>query len=205
MVKIKDIFNRSVFKRSIKFMILAVAITIATTVITYIINLNLEEISEGMGNNLPDQVRESEGLKKVWSFIVNNGFIVPLQMFILALIPIQFLYLLNIILTVALPGVLFGIALQANFKKGLAIIISAAPHYVFEVFAFCLFAAVLFKLNQIVRGKIRSVFKKDGTRTSLIKYVLWTVRVYAVLILPIIIIAAFLETYIADIILNLFE
>jgi len=204
-VKIKDIFNRSVFKRSIKFMILAVAITIATTVITYIINLNLEEISEGMGNNLPDQVRESEGLKKVWSFIVNNGFIVPLQMFILALIPIQFLYLLNIILTVALPGVLFGIALQANFKKGLAIIISAAPHYVFEVFAFCLFAAVLFKLNQIVRGKIRSVFKKDGTRTSLIKYVLWTVRVYAVLILPIIIIAAFLETYIADIILNLFE
>jgi len=204
-VKIKDIFNRSVFKRSIKFMILAVAITIATTVITYIINLNLEEISEGMGNNLPDQVRESEGLKKVWSFIVNNGFIVPLQMFILALIPIQFLYLLNIILTVALPGVLFGIALQANFKKGLAIIISAAPHYVFEVFAFCLFAAVLFKLNQIVRGKIRSVFKKDGTRTSLIKYVLWTIRVYAVLILPIIIIAAFLETYIADIILNLFE
>src|SRR5690625_7056628 len=85
-------------------------------------------------------------------------------MFILALIPIQFLYLLNIILTVALPGVLFGIALQANFKKGLAIIISAAPHYVFEVFAFCLFAAVLFKLNRIVRGKIRSVFKKDGTR-----------------------------------------
>src|SRR5690625_8019478 len=114
-----------------------------------------------MAYNLHYKVSESEGLKKVWSFIVNNGFIVPLQMFILALIPIKFLYLLNIILTVALPGVLFGIALQANFKKGLAIIISASPHYVFEVFAFCLFVSVLFKLNQIVRGKIRSVFKKD--------------------------------------------
>lgn len=205
MVKIQNIFNKSVFKRSIKFLIFAVAITIIATVITYIINPNLGETNEGLGNNLPDQVKESEGLKKVWSFIVNNGFMVPLQMFILALIPIQFLYLLNIISTVALPGILFGIALQASFKKGLGIIISATPHYVFEVFAFCLFAAVLFKLNQIVRGKIKSIFKKDKTGTSLVKNILRTIKIYVVLILPIIVIAAFLETYIADIIFNLFE
>ena len=95
-VKIQNVFDKSVFKRSIKFLIFAVAITIGATVITYIINPNLEEITEGAGKNLSDQVKESEGLKKVWSFIVNNGFMVPLQMFILALIPIQFLYLLNI-------------------------------------------------------------------------------------------------------------
>src|SRR5699024_8565234 len=106
---------------------------------------------------------------------------VPLQMFMLALIPIQFLYLLNIISTVILPGILFGIAIWVNFKKGLGIIISAIPHYMFEVFAFCLFAAVLFKLNQAVRDQVRSVFKKDETGTSLIKHVLWTIKTYAVL------------------------
>jgi len=112
---------------------------------------------------------------------------------------------LNIISTVTLPGILFGIALQASFKKGLGIIISAIPHYIFEVFAFCLFAAVLFKLNQVVRDKVRSVFKKAETGTSLIKNILGTVKIYAILILPIIILAAFMETYIADIIFSLFE
>jgi hypothetical protein len=204
-VKIQNELNKSLFNRSIKFLMFAMAITIIATVITYIINPNLGEINEGLGNNLPDQVKESEGLKKVWSFIVNNGFMVPLQMFILALIPIQFLYLLNIISTVALPGIFFGIALQVGFKKGLGIIISATPHYVFEVFAFCLFAAVLFKLNQIVRGKIKGIFKKDETGASLVKNILGSLKIYVVLILPIIIIAAFLETYIADIIFNLFE
>lgn len=120
MVTIPNVVNKTVFKRSIKFLIIAVVLTTVATVITYIINPDLKEITEGIGNNLPDQVKESNGIKKVWSFIVNNGFMVPLQMLILASIPIQFLYLLNIISTVSLPGILFGIALKANFKKALA-------------------------------------------------------------------------------------
>ena len=52
---------------------------------------------------------------------------VPLQMFILALIPIQFLYVINIILTVSLPGILFGIGLQADFIKGFELIIASHP------------------------------------------------------------------------------
>ncbi|KKE77531.1 stage II sporulation protein M [Oceanobacillus caeni] len=205
MVTIPNVVNKTVFKRSIKFLIIAVVLTTVATVITYIINPDLKEITEGIGNNLPDQVKESNGIKKVWSFIVNNGFMVPLQMLILASIPIQFLYLLNIISTVSLPGILFGIALKANFKKGLGIIISTIPHYIFEVYAFCLLAAVLFELNQVVRVKIRSVFKADEVETSLIMKVLETIKIYFLLILPIIIMAAFLETYIADIIFSLFE
>ncbi|MEK5068646.1 stage II sporulation protein M [Sporosarcina sp. FSL K6-1508] len=205
MITIANIIRETGLKRSIIFFIFAVAITIIATVITYIINPDIKEITEGIGNKLPDQVKESEGIKKVWSFVVNNGFRVPLQMFILALIPIQFLYLLNIISTVALPGILFGIALQVNSIKGLGIIIATIPHYAFEVFAFCLFASVLFELNQVVRVKIRNVFKADEVGTSLIKKVLETIKIYAILILPLIIMAAFSETYIADIIFGLFE
>lgn len=205
MITIANIIRKTGLKRSIIFFIFAVAITIIATVITYIINPDIKEITEGIGNKLPDQVKESEGIKKVWSFVVNNGFMVPLQMFILALIPIQFLYLLNIISTVALPGILFGIALQVNSIKGLGIIIATIPHYIFEVFAFCLIAAVLFELNQVVRVKIRNVFNADEVGTSLIKKVLETIKIYAILILPLIIMAAFSETYIADIIFSLFE
>src|SRR5699024_1801977 len=113
----------------------------------------------------------------------------PFQMFILSLIPIQFLYFLNIIITVFLPGVLYGISLQESFGKGLSLIVSSVPHYVFEIFAFSLFAAILFKFNK--------------SKQYFIKNLLDVVKTYVIFVLPIIIIAAFLETYIADIIFEL--
>jgi len=194
-----------VFKRAVNFFIFAAAITIIATIITYIINPDLKEVMGGLENRLPDQVKESTGIDKVWSYVVNNGFTVPLQMFILALIPIQFLYVINIISTVSLPGVAFGLVLQVNFRKGFDIIISSIPHFIFEVFALCLLAAVLFELNQVVRVKIRNLFKKDKEGISFIKKLLETIRTYAIFVLPTIIAAAFLETYIADIIFNLFQ
>ncbi|MBY0600478.1 MULTISPECIES: stage II sporulation protein M [Bacillus] len=201
---ISNVINKVIFKRAINFFILSVALTVIATIITFIINLDLKEIMEEIGKKLPDQVKEPTGIEKVWSFIVNNGFIVPLQMFILALIPIQFLYVISIILTVSVPGVLFGIALQVDFKKGFGMIISTIPHYLFEVFAFCLFAAILFELNKFIRIKLKIIFKKDKERVSLSKKILEVIKIYIVLTLPIIIVAAFLETYIADIILDLF-
>ncbi|MFD0769056.1 stage II sporulation protein M [Bacillus sp. CGMCC 1.60114] len=196
--------NKIVFKRAINFFILGVALTVIATIITFIINPDFKETLEGVGNRIPDQVEKVTGIKKVWAYIVHNGFIVPLQMFILALIPIQFLYVIHIISTVSLPGILFGIVLQADFKKGFGIIISTIPHYLFEVFAYCLFAAILFELNKFIRIKLKMMFKKDKERVSLSKKILEVIKIYIVLTLPIIIVAAFLETYIANIILDLF-
>ncbi|PFJ85774.1 hypothetical protein COI97_28150 [Bacillus cereus] len=201
---ISNVINKVVFKRSINFFILGIALTIIASIITFIINPDLKDIMENVGKRLPDQVKKSTGIEKVWSFIVNNGFMVPLQMFILALIPIQFLYVINIISTASLPGILFGIVLQANFKKGFGIIISSIPHYLVEVFALCLFAAILFELNKFIRIKLKNMFKKNKERVSLSKKILEVIKIYALLTLPIIIVAAFLETYIANIILDLF-
>lgn len=200
-----SLINKSLFKRSVNFFIVAVSITLLAMIITYLINPDLKETMEGVGNRLPDDVKESTGIAKVWSYIVNNGFMVPLQMLVLSLIPIQFLYFINIILTVSLPGILFGIALRGDFGEGFKIIISSIPHYVFEVFALCLLAAVLFKLNRVVRTKIRNIFKKDKYKVSFIREGLASIKVYLYFALPIIIIAAFLETYIGDIIINLFH
>ncbi|MGG3889653.1 stage II sporulation protein M [Metabacillus fastidiosus] len=200
-----NVVNKIVFKRAINFLIFAVTITIIVAMVTYIINPDLKETVRGIENSRSDQVRESIGLDKVWSYIVNNGFMVPLQMFVLALIPIQFLYVMNVILTVSLPGILFGIGLQADLNKGLGIITSSVPHYIFEVFALCLFAAILFELNKAIRIKVKSIFKKEKKGISLNKKFLETIKIYVVLTLPIMIVAAFLETYIADIIFDLFR
>jgi len=201
---ISNVINKVVFKRAINFFILGVALTVIATIITFIINPDLKETLEGIGNRIPDQVKKLTGIEKVWTYIVNNGFIVPLQMFILALIPIQFLYVIHIILTASLLGVSFGIALQLGFKKGFVMIISSIPHYLVEVFALCLFAAILFELNKFIRIKLKIMFKKDKERVSLSKKILEVIKIYAILTLPIIIIAAFLETYITNIIFDLF-
>lgn len=199
------IINKTIFKRAVTFFVCVAIITVLATMITYIVNPDLKGVMESLGDNSSNQLKESTGIKKVWAYVVNNGFKVPLQMVVLTLIPIQFLYLINVISTAILPGILFGVVLQVDFRKGIEIIASSIPHYFVEIFAFCLFAAVLFELNRVIRVKIRSVFKKDKDGVSLVKKTLGTIKIYMVLILPMIIVAAFLETYIADIIFSLFQ
>ncbi|WP_445678077.1 stage II sporulation protein M [Psychrobacillus sp. FSL H8-0484] len=205
MATIPKIVNKNIFKRAVFFFIIAATITILATIITYMINPDLKGVMESLGDKSSNQFRESTGIKKVWAYVVNNGFVVPLQMFVLTLIPVQFLYLINIISTAFLPGILFGVVLQVDSRKGIEIITSTIPHYFVEVFAFCLFAAVLFELNRAVRIKIRNLFKKDKEGISLVGKISETIKIYVVLILPLIILAAFLETYIADIIFSLFQ
>lgn len=125
-------------------------------------------------------------------------------MFILALIPIQFLYFIIIISTVLLPGILFGLILQVDTKTAFELIVSFVPYYTFEIFAFCLFAAILFELNQVVRIKVKNMFKKEKVEVSLLRKVFETVSIYVVLTLPLVVVAAFLETYVADFISSLF-
>lgn len=196
--------NKSVFKRAIVFFVIAMIVTILGIVITYMINPDIKGVMESFESRSSDQFREATEIKKVWAYIVNNGFIVPLQMFILALIPVQFIYFVNIISTALLPGILFGIVLHLDFIKGLEMMVATSPHYFTEIFAYCLFAAVLFELNRVIRTKIKNVFKKDKDQVFLVKKVWSIIIIYLVLILPMIIAAAFLETYIADVILNLF-
>src|SRR5699024_8968242 len=97
-------------------------------------------------------------------------------MFILSLIPIQFLYFLNIIINVFLPVVLYVIYFLSIFGKGLSLIVSSVPHYVFEIFAFSLFATILFKFNKVVRAKIKKIFKKNKSKQYFIKNLLDVVK-----------------------------
>lgn len=199
------VVNQTTFKRAVKFFLFLTFITVFTTLITYILGLNLDitKLIDSIGAS--KEITKVTGIQKVGAFIINNGFTVPLQMLILAIIPIQFLYLLNVFIPSFIIGIAFGIILRIDSVKGLQIIISSIPYSIVEIFAFCLLAAVLFELNQIVRKKIKNIFKKTKVKVSFISKGLEAIKIYAMLVLPMMIIAAFLETYVADILLNLVQ
>jgi uncharacterized membrane protein SpoIIM required for sporulation len=113
------------------------------------------------------------------------------------------MYLLNMILTNLILGVVFGIAVQVDLEVGFQLIISSIPHSVFEIFAYCILATVLFEMNQAIRVNIINIFKKDKAKVSLVKSFLKTMKAYIVFVMPLIIVAAFLETYLADTLLYL--
>ena len=94
--------------------------------------------------NASEEIGNTKGLEKVWKYIVNNGFRVPLQMFILGLLPIPYLYLINLVVTIIMPGILLGFLLSFDLHKGLIGSIAFIPHYTFEIMGFCILASAVY-------------------------------------------------------------
>lgn len=197
--------NKTIFKRASKFFLFLTSLSLVIALITYMLSLKIDfiKIFESIGDN--EQLIQLNGIQKVEAFILNNGFKVPLQMLILSIIPIQFLYLLNIIIPSAIIGIAFGIILEVDAVKGMQVLVSSMPYYIVEVFAFCLFAAILYELNQFIRIKIKNIFKKNKVKISFKNRSLEAVKIYVLFILPMMIIAAFLETYLAEILFAFFQ
>lgn len=197
--------NKTIFKRASKFFLFLTSLSLVIALITYMLSLKIDfiKIFESIGDN--EQLIQLNGIQKVEAFILNNGFKVPLQMLILSIIPIQFLYLLNIIIPSAIIGIAFGIILEVDAVKGMQVLVSSMPYYIVEVFAFCLFAAILYELNQFIRIKIKNIFKKNKVKISFKNRSLEAVKIYVLFILPMMIIAAFLETYLAEILFAFFN
>jgi len=200
----QNVVDRRMFTRAVQFFVFAAAITIVATIVTYIINPDLKTAVEGLKKSTSSEIHPATGLDKIWSYFRHNGLAVPFQMFILALIPIPFLYLLNVVSTSALLGVAFGIALQVDLDQGVKLILSSIPHSIVEIFAYTVLAAALFELNRAWRMKIKKLFKKDSVQEqqSLVQGILKTVKIYVVFVIPLIVVAAFLETYLADLIFH---
>lgn len=199
------VINQTTLKRAAKFFLFLTIIAVFTTLIVYILGLNLDIITVMDSIGVSNEISQETGMRKVVAFIINNGFKVPLQMLILAIIPIQFLYLINLFIPSCIIGIAFGIILSIDSIKGFQIIIASMPYYIVEVFAFCLIAAVLFELNQSIRKEIKNFFKKTKLKISFIPKGLEAIKIYVLLVLPMMTIAAFLETYVADILFNLFQ
>ena len=183
------------FFKPIKYLGILTVVIVISAVITYIIDPNLSDTLNSASNNVPKSVSQKSGLQLVVAYIFNNGFKVPIGMLILSIIPIRFLYWIQPLFTVILPGILFGIVFRYSLAKGFVILISSLPHMLFEVFAFCVWMVALDQFNKWIRYKIS---KKKSADTNLLKELKLLLSPYIKYVLPLIVIAAFTETYVAD-------
>ena len=195
--------NKKLYKRTIIFLGFSGLLTFIVALIIYVIDPNIEAMLKSVESKVVEEVTTSTGMKKAGLYIVNNGFKVPMQMLLLALIPIPYLYMMNIIVTVGTVGILFGAILRENIRDGVKLILSTLPYFIVEIMAFCLLAAVLFELNKAIRTKIKNIYQKPHRSAFVMQKSLKIIRVYTILVLPMIIVAALLETYVSDILFNL--
>jgi uncharacterized membrane protein SpoIIM required for sporulation len=201
MLNIKD---QNYFKRSIKIFIIATFFFLISFILSIIFSPSLETF-KNISNQVPSSLDNVQGLHKVWNYILNNAIQVPFQMFIFSLIPIPFLYFLNMISTSIITGIAFGFAIHFDFNKGAIMVISSIPHAIIEILAMCFVISGLYKLNQAIIRKISNLFRKTKKQNFSFKLALSNLlKIYFLISLPLYIIAAFLETYLTDFIYNLF-
>lgn len=195
-------FDLDIIKRAVKIFIVATICLIITTIFCYFVHPSFNELIN-MGN-ASEEIGNTKGLEKVWKYIINNGFRVPLQMFILALLPIPYLYLINLVVTIIMPGILLGFLLSFDLHKGLIGCIAFIPHYTFEIMGFCILASALYMFNKAITRRFTNLFRKSKKENYAIKdNLINVIKFYVLIALPLIIIAAFLETYVANFIYNL--
>ncbi|WP_341784094.1 stage II sporulation protein M [Lactococcus formosensis subsp. formosensis] len=186
-------------KLATKFTMGMFILILVTMIITYVINPNLENLLNGVSTNVPETSNSNQGLNQILSYVINNGVRVPFQMFILSLIPISYLYLTNAIITSILTGILFGALFRYSIAKSITFLCSAFPYLFLEIFAYCMLASMLYQINRWVRDKI-----KHRQNTSFHSEIRALFIDYLKYVIPVIILAAIFETYLADLILKLF-
>ncbi|UBH22410.1 stage II sporulation protein M [Macrococcus armenti] len=177
-------------------------IMLLIAILTFIISLVFypsDEIFKEINNKRPANLEELKGLDKVWMYIANNAFVVPLQMFILALLPVPFLYFLNVISASIITGIVFGFAIHVSPNFGWILVLSSTPHAVLEILAICFVASGLWSLNQSIIRKVSNFFKKEKKcGLSISESIYNLIRIYVFIALPLFIIAAFAETYLTN-------
>ena len=85
-------------------------------------------------------------------------------MFILGLLPIPYLYLINLVVTIIMPGILLGFLLSFDLHKGLIGSIAFIPHYTFEIMGFCILASADM-LNKAITRRFTNLFRKSKKKT----------------------------------------
>ncbi|KGH33011.1 stage II sporulation protein M [Lactococcus cremoris] len=183
-----------VFK-PVKYLGILMIVIIISAVITYIINPNFSDTLNSVSSNVSKSVSQKSGLNLVVAYIFNNGFKVPIGMLIFSIIPIRFLYWIQPLFTAILPGILFGIAFRYSVAKAFILLISSLPHMLLELLAYCVWMVALDQLNKWIRYKIS---KKKQTNTKFLDEFKVLLTSYVKYVIPLIVIAAFTETYVAD-------
>lgn len=71
--------NQNYFKSSLKIFSIAVALFLISFILSIIFNPSID-IFTSLSNHVPSTLNNSQGLNKVWKYIMHNGVQIPWQM-----------------------------------------------------------------------------------------------------------------------------
>src|SRR5690625_429069 len=187
-------------------------ILILTIFITYFICLRigfdpivlLDDLGVGSVTN-----QENLGAFEMFTAFFANNIQVPLQILLLSLIPIPFIYTLVLLVNGIMIGGVFYIyqAVQLTHGEGdalyLIILKEFLPHAIIELLGFIIATAIAFRVNQWIIRNIINFFRQQTKLPiycTLKQLLFYSVLTFTFIILPLILLAAIIESYITPII-----
>ena len=205
----KEVYNLKISddnykKRTLKFFIVTVLIFLISLTLSAIFSPPKESV-KSIIHGLPKNITHMKGIQLIWDYIIQNGLKLPLQMFILALIPIPFIYSIILMISSVAFGVIFGFLLHLELKKGIIMTLSAIPHVCIEILAMSFMASGLYMLNKAIVRKITNKFKKEQEEKISFKLSFINVlKIYLLRALPLFILASVIEAYFPHFFIKLF-
>jgi len=187
-------------------------ILIFTIVITYIICLRIgfdpEALLDDLGVGSVTNQKNPGAFELFTAFFINK-IQVPLQILLLSLIPIPFIYTLVLLVNGIMIGAVFYIyqAVQLIHGEGdalyLIILKDFLPHAVIELLGFIIATAIAYRVNQWIMRNIINLFRQQTKLPiyyTLKQLLYYSALTFAFIILPLILLAAMIESYITPII-----
>src|SRR5699024_10144452 len=185
---------------------------IFTIIISYVICLRIGFDPKGLLEDLgigSVTKQEDPGAFELFIAFFTNNIQVPLQILLLSLIPIPFIYSLVLLVNGIMIGGIFYIyqAVQLTYGEGdalyLIILKDFLPHAVIELLGFIIATAIAYRVNQWINRNIINLFRQQTKLTiyyTLRQLLYYTVVTFVLIILPLIFLAAIIESYITPII-----
>ncbi|WP_122646391.1 stage II sporulation protein M [Enterococcus mediterraneensis] len=193
--------DKAMWRRAKKYALFSLVLITLSCVVTFIIHPDLNKLVDGLGSTIQRGNKEQEN--EFISYLKNNGFKVPRGMFLMGLIPVPWIYLLNLIFSSIVLGIALSMPLIDSHLSFVKILLTVFTYAPFEIFAYCIFAALIKPMNNAIIKNLLNLVKK-GERVPFFIKLKRVFIGYLVLVLPLIIISGFIEAYVADFLYKLF-
>jgi uncharacterized membrane protein SpoIIM required for sporulation len=204
--EIKRVYRQAYYDNKKEFLIgweLFILITILTAIICSVLHINIVHMFKEMDNKFPSYHSQFPAFMGIFL----NNIKTCLQILVISFIPILFLPWISIIFNSAVIGFMVYAVIYVHQNVFKMFILGVFPHGIIEYSAFILSACITIKFQRLWIKKIKNVFKHKTNKKplgSLFTIFLQIFEQFILIILPLILIASFIETYISKFLLDKF-
>lgn len=200
-------FLQGLIKPTIIFCLILILVIIITYFISVKFGFDPEKLFTQFENGTVEDVQQRSKLDLTVALFTNN-ILVPIQIILLAIIPIPFFYTIVLIFNGILNGMIFYIYNATHLATGKGdslfwmIVKGYLPHSIIEFLAFIIATALAYRINQWIFGKIgQKLFGKSAPVYTFKELFVNSLLTFITVIFPLTLIAAVIEGFITPLFL----